>query len=249
MKPLVITTSWDDGHALDMKLAELLHRYGLTGTFYISKDYQQPRLTDAQIKELVQTFEVGAHTITHRELTTLAPDVARAEIMDSKHWLEQIIGRLVSSFCYPRGDYNSAVRDMVKIAGFSLARTVEAFKLSYQDPFEMGTTLHVYPFPMRMRNAHCPKFYGGIFGFQINRFRAMRDFGVPFTQRWSWLSTAKAMFDIAQTKGGIFHLWGHSWEIEKYGLWPDLEKFFEYLKNKGIRCITNQNTVTSEINY
>ncbi len=36
MKPATfITTSWDDGHPLDFRVAELLSKYGLRGTFYI----------------------------------------------------------------------------------------------------------------------------------------------------------------------------------------------------------------------
>ena len=36
MKPSTcITTSWDDGHPLDLRVAELLAKYGLQGTFYV----------------------------------------------------------------------------------------------------------------------------------------------------------------------------------------------------------------------
>lgn len=30
-----ITTSWDDGHPLDLRVAELLSEYHLQGTFYV----------------------------------------------------------------------------------------------------------------------------------------------------------------------------------------------------------------------
>lgn len=36
-KQLIITTSWDDGHPLDLKIAELLDKYGINGTFYSIK--------------------------------------------------------------------------------------------------------------------------------------------------------------------------------------------------------------------
>jgi len=29
--------------------------------------------------------------------------------------------------------------------------------------------------------------------------------------------------------GGLFHLWGHSWEIEQYGLWKELEMVLKML--------------------
>jgi len=28
--------------------------------------------------------------------------------------------------------------------------------------------------------------------------------------------------------GGVFHIWGHSWEIEKYKMWDELELFFKF---------------------
>ena len=36
MKKTIVTTSWDDGHKLDLKLAALLKKYNIKGTFYIS---------------------------------------------------------------------------------------------------------------------------------------------------------------------------------------------------------------------
>ena len=37
MSKLIVTTSWDDGSRLDLKLAELLEKYGISGTFYVPK--------------------------------------------------------------------------------------------------------------------------------------------------------------------------------------------------------------------
>ena len=37
MKQIIVTTSWDDGHPLDFKIASLLEEYNLKGTFYIPK--------------------------------------------------------------------------------------------------------------------------------------------------------------------------------------------------------------------
>jgi hypothetical protein len=32
-RPFVMTTSWDDGHPLDLQIAQLLSKSGLAGTF------------------------------------------------------------------------------------------------------------------------------------------------------------------------------------------------------------------------
>jgi hypothetical protein len=35
-KEIIVTISWDDGQKLDLKFTNLLKKYGLKGTFYIS---------------------------------------------------------------------------------------------------------------------------------------------------------------------------------------------------------------------
>ncbi|MDQ7036500.1 MAG: hypothetical protein Q9P01_17205 [Anaerolineae bacterium] len=57
-----ITSSWDDGHVLDLRVADMLDRYGLTGTFYIARDFLDERMSDSQLQDLAQRHEVGAHT-------------------------------------------------------------------------------------------------------------------------------------------------------------------------------------------
>jgi peptidoglycan/xylan/chitin deacetylase (PgdA/CDA1 family) len=83
--PIYITTSWDDGHPLDLRLAELLHKYGLPATFYIPLENQLPVLTQSQVRELSGKFEVGAHTVHHCDLLTMPDHVTRMEITDCKN--------------------------------------------------------------------------------------------------------------------------------------------------------------------
>jgi hypothetical protein len=35
---------------------------------------------------------------------------------------------------------------------------------------------------------------------------------------------ASRMLDAVSRGSGVFHLWGHSWEIEEHGLWPLFER-------------------------
>ena len=57
---LNFTTSWDDGYKSDVRIAELLKKYILTGTFYIPTCCH---LNDEQIISLSKNFEIGGHTI------------------------------------------------------------------------------------------------------------------------------------------------------------------------------------------
>ena len=68
--PSYMTTSWDDGHPLDMRIAEMLAKHGLTGTFYAPRSAETEVMPMAQLKELSRSFEIGAHTLRHRVLTS-----------------------------------------------------------------------------------------------------------------------------------------------------------------------------------
>ena len=46
----------------------------------------------------------------------------------------------------------------------------------------------------------------------------------------SWSEMAVALAYLASQDNGLFHLWGHSKEIDKFGQWENLENFFKYLK-------------------
>src|ERR1017187_5299514 len=151
MDPVIVTTSWDDGHKLDLKLASLLRRYGIGATFYVSPQTREfpasERLTAEEIQHLAENFEIGAHTMTHPHLDRLDAAAARREIVDSKETLELIIGKSLRSFCYPYGDYNEETKRLVNEAGFSRARSVRRFTTRSVDRLAPGPS--VDPFDHR----------------------------------------------------------------------------------------------------
>lgn len=219
MPPFWITTSWDDGHPLDLRVAEYLQKYRLSGTFYLVRDYLPEQLSHADIRALSSKFEIGAHSLTHPDLTRLPRSKAGAEIEGSRAWLESLIGASVNAFCYPEGAYNSEIRALVAQAGFTVARTTKQYRLKCgNDLMELPTTFHVYPFPLR----------------PVSSWRARSQpirSALPhvLTLRLSpaelrnWPRLALALLKRAAATGGVWHLWGHSWEIEKYGMWRELE--------------------------
>ncbi len=63
----------------------------------------------------------GSHTINHVILTVEDLETIREEIVGSKLRIEQITGENVLSFCYPNGNYNSRIEQVVRDAGYKLA--------------------------------------------------------------------------------------------------------------------------------
>ena len=63
-------------------------------------------LTPAELRALdPQVVTIGSHSATHARMTTLSEQDALRELRDSKGTLEGILGRRVTTFCFPYGDY------------------------------------------------------------------------------------------------------------------------------------------------
>lgn len=220
MKKTIVTTSWDDGNELDLKLAELLKKYNLKGTFYVSPGNKHYSLSEEQIRELGNVQEVGGHTLSHPHLIALSPVEAEKEIIDSKKYLEDVLNKEIKSFSYPYGEFDKNIKAFVRRAGFLGARTVKdnIFEEG-NDPFEVDTTLHVYP---------------------LSFWQRLRYF--------NWVRLAQKRFNLALKIGGMFHLWGHSWEIEKYDMWPQLEEVFKHISGKAECRYLNNGEVYENFN-
>lgn len=220
MKKVIVTTSWDDGHLLDLRLAELLQASGLTGTFYVSpgnREFpQRDLLNSQQVSELSTAFEIGAHTLTHPRLPTVSLVDARNEIAGSKVALEETTGKEITTFCYPGGAYSAAHVQMVRDVGFRYARTVGRYAFAVKNPHEAPTTLHAYRHWSDLADMA-----------RFARFRPLK-----FAHYLQWDELAKAMFDYTMKVGGVYHLWGHSWEIDRHGDWDRLTDVFSYIAGR-----------------
>jgi peptidoglycan/xylan/chitin deacetylase (PgdA/CDA1 family) len=56
---------------------------------------------------------IGSHTVHHQLLTKVPQDEMRYQIHESKEWLQRRLNRPVELFCYPNGDYDASVADVV----------------------------------------------------------------------------------------------------------------------------------------
>ena len=56
-------------------------------------------------------------------------------------------------------------------------------------------------------------------------------FGVAVSRRTLKLRLESAL-DYVCRKGGVFHLWGHSWEFERFGGWGALDEFLRFARER-----------------
>jgi peptidoglycan-N-acetylglucosamine deacetylase len=231
--PRYLTISVDDGHPTDLRTADLLESLNLKATFYIPKtNPEREVMNPANIREIAGRFDIGAHTGSHLPLRSMDNAGALSEIEGGKHWLEDLTGQRVSAFCYPRGKFNSRTRNLVKKAGFTGARTC-MFNLHEfpKDPFLWGLSTHAYSHSagIQFRHALLEKNLKGALNF-IRHHKCATD----------WVEHFGMAIEYVATKGGIAHLFFHSWEIEEQGQWRRLTDLLrEVAQRKDFVQVTN----------
>lgn len=159
-------------------------------------------LSEDEIKVLSQEFQIGGHTYSHTmDMKLLDKETQKDDIEMNKDYLENLISKKLEWFCYPRGRFNEDTIKVLKELGFKYARTTLVG--NNKEPVDnFRVATSVHVYPTRQE-------YNG----------------------QNWLSYAKLQYELAKRENGIFHVWGHGWEIEKFGLWGELEQLFKYIKD------------------
>lgn len=109
-QPFILTL--DDGLKSQIDNAvPFLKQYMIPAVFAVIPTYQDgvhEYMTEDEIKDLSDFgFEIASHTFTHPFLSKLRlrdEEKWRRDIVDSKYYLENLIGKQVNSFVYPNGD-------------------------------------------------------------------------------------------------------------------------------------------------
>ncbi len=235
MPNVLVTTSWDDEDRGGLKVAELLGRNRLLGTFYVptARLGRDSCFSATDLRTLSAAgFEIGAHTVSHAILPELSSEELDREVGECKAVLQQILGTEITMFCYPKGRFNGQVVSAVQRAGYGGARSTQMLCSSGSfDRFAIPTTLQAYPH--RRFNYVRNLIRRGAIGALLKSAPDLIWFE-------DWLRLGKARFDRTLSEGGVWHLYGHSWEIEKLGLWPQLSEMLEYVSNRsGVQYVTN----------
>lgn len=206
-----------------MRVAELLGQHGLGATFYIPVKNREGWnvLCKQSIRQLNEQFEIGSHTLDHCYLKTLSHIEARRQIYDGKSQLEDIIGKPVHGFCYPGGKYRHEHTELVASAGFTYARTTINLCFDIGErPFEMPTTYQFFP---HSRDVYLRNFIRG------GNWTRRQDGLKVALRHENWLDRLYALFDYSFEHNGMFHLWGHSRDIERLDAWDEFDRFLAYV--------------------
>jgi peptidoglycan/xylan/chitin deacetylase (PgdA/CDA1 family) len=147
-----VVVTFDDGYQDFATIAfPEIHARGWNCTLFLPtgkiggfKDWGHSRVLDRRLlnwqdaAELAEAgVELGAHGVTHADLTRLPASAAHGEIIASKRIIEERVGCQVTSFAFPYGTSNRRLRAAVS-PHYELAVGVTFGRATpHSDPFDL----------------------------------------------------------------------------------------------------------------
>lgn len=210
-KTKVVTFSYDDGVTQDLRLIEILNRYGLKGTFNLnsggfggreSKDIEgtlvyRDKIFDRDVKRIYEGHEVASHTLNHPNLTELAEEKIIYQIEEDRRRLSELVGYEIVGLAYPCGYVDDRVVNIIKEkTGIKYARTVNV-TADFAPPKDL------YRLDFTTRN-----FGEGLF------------------------EIAEKFVNLKTDELRIFSVWGHSYEFDWHKDWHIFEEFCKIISGR-----------------
>jgi peptidoglycan/xylan/chitin deacetylase (PgdA/CDA1 family) len=116
-----------------------LRRARWPGVLNLALDFLPAMGGTAAVRRLLAAgWEIDSHSITHADLTTLAPDRLRAELEGSREGIRSRFGVPASFFAYPSGRVNATVVAAVRRAGYLAATTTRTGYATPRDRFRLA---------------------------------------------------------------------------------------------------------------
>ncbi len=212
-KRKAVTLSYDDGVVQDVKLIEIMNKYGIKGTFNLNSGMFRAEDAEPILKttgttkdkmkfsEAVKLYknsghEVAVHGFKHiKSIFFTEPEIIY-EITADRINLEREFDTIVNGMAYAYGVYNDNVIDCLKRCGIVYSRTVldtEEFNLPDNWLAWHPTCHHNHPELMKIA----------------------QDFvEMPLKEQSCELR--------------VFYLWGHSYEFDHNNNWQVIEDFCKY---------------------
>jgi len=145
-KHKVLTMSYDDGQAADIRLVSIFNKYKIKGTFHLNAGLfgTGKRIPAQDISALYAGHEISAHTYTHPTIARCPLDQVAQQVLEDRRVLEGIAGCPVRGMSYPNGSYSADIKKLLPLVGIEYSRTTratQAFALP-DDLLEWHPTCH-----------------------------------------------------------------------------------------------------------
>ena len=214
-KNKAVTFSYDDGVTQDIRLINLLNKYGLKSTFNINSQLlghkgilpngNNPlahyKIHPDDVKRVYEGHEVAVHTLTHPNLTQCDDAEVIRQVEQDRLRLSELAGYEVIGMAYPCGGVNNddRVAKLIKEnTGVKYSRTITS-----SNNFEPQENLF--------------RFNPSVYHL---KFDDMMRLGREFVE-------------LKTETPKTFYIWGHSYEMDiGADFWIRLEEFFKLISNK-----------------
>ena len=212
-----VTLSYDDGHKTDLKLLDIIDRYGIKCTFNLNSAFigAEGRLDETEIRERIldKGHEVAVHGEYHRASAAVKPIEAMQDALNCRLQLESRFGRIIRGMAYP----DSGIRNPQNGGSYAEVRKIlESLEIAYSRSL----------------------------GEDNNAFRLPTDFynWIPTAHHknknllhWvdEFLASDERTMYCAARFPRLFYLWGHSFEFERENSWSSLETFCKKIAGRS----------------
>lgn len=143
-----VAITFDDGYFDNLEVAApILGELGLPFTVFVTSEFVRSGKAGFLSPDALRALaalpgaQIGAHGANHVALTQCDHATLRNELISSRHYLEDVLGREVRTLAYPYGATDRRVRDAALAAGYQLgACSLAGINLSGRDPLLLART-------------------------------------------------------------------------------------------------------------
>ena len=213
-KNKAFTFSFDDGVTQDIRVIEILDKYGLKGTFNLNsgkfgvkcpyetngRTVERTLISPSQVKELYKNHEVAVHTVGHFNLTELPDDCVIWQVEQDRALLQALTGKEIHCMAYPCGGVNNDDRVAELIRENTSIRFARTITSSFS--FDMQENLLRFQPTVHFLNQNL-------------------------------LALAEEFIQMQTDEPKVFYVWGHSYELDASdGAWERFEEFCRLIAGK-----------------
>ena len=227
-KKKAITFSFDDGVTQDIRLIEILNRYGLKGTFNLNsallgvpgnlerngRPISHNKVSVRDVRSIYDGHEIAVHTLSHPRLPLVDDETVIYQVEQDRLALGELAGYEVVGMAYPGGGVNNdeRVAELIrKHTGVRYARTITSTGVftPAADLYRFNPTVY---------------YIEDCLDETVERFLAAEE--------------------------GLLYIWGHSYEMDaEYITWERFEEVCRRLAGRAdVFYGTNREVLLSDAN-